>query len=152
MIPSSLRGPSQRTVRLLLSVFGEASGLKMSLQKSRFLPFFWHVLKLGSAMQRSSWSTATANALQVSWLSSSLGCITARDWTPILERMEKHLQGVLLSSVVSALLMYYLSLMRIPDIVLKSIDSFRRKFIWGKPLVLEITICPRWPGRRFAFL
>lgn len=68
--------------------------------------------------------------------------IGSRGWTPVVERMEKRIQGwssrmlsrggrlILLRSVLSSIPIYYLSVLRLPAQVERRLNSIQSNFLW----------------------
>ena len=64
------------------------------------------------------------------------------DWQPVIEKVEKHLEGwqakllsrrgylVLLCSVLSAIPIFYLSVFKVPMRVSKQLKGLMRRFFW----------------------
>ncbi|KAK1276479.1 hypothetical protein QJS04_geneDACA020812 [Acorus gramineus] len=128
--------------KFILSCFSLLSGLSINWSKSALCAIHVESTRAESlaALLGCELQQAAPKHLGLPLVQSRL---LRKDWTPLVERVEKRLAGwqnrclssagklVLLQAVLSNLPTFYLSIFRIPQTVLKKIDVIRRRFFWN---------------------
>ncbi|XP_071728387.1 uncharacterized protein [Rutidosis leptorrhynchoides] len=144
-------------LRNILKCFELASGLKVNFSKSYVygvnvnqadinpvaqhlgcqvghFPFIYLGIPIGSRMKKVS------------------------DWQPVIDKFEKRLSSwkmrsmsvggrlILIKSVLSSLPLYYFSLFRAPQCVIKLLESVRRNFFWGGSGSQQYIAWIKWEG------
>lgn len=135
---------SARRAAILVELFGEVSGMKINHSKSSFIPFGMSEVVASNCAHE---LRTPAGSLPITYLGLPLSDhhIGSTGWTPVVERMERRLQGwssrllsrggrlILLRTVLSALPIYYLSILKMPVQVERCIDTIQSNFLWRGP-------------------
>lgn len=148
-------------VSMLMEIFSDLSGLKLNRAKSSVIGFGMSTEELACCSQALSTPTKTL-PIQYLGLPLTSGRLSAREWQPVFEKIERRLEGwkshmlsrggrlVLVKSVLSAIPTYYMSIFRMPTRVRSRLDALMRRFFWrgpccedarGAALVAWTTIC-----------
>ncbi|GJT05143.1 putative RNA-directed DNA polymerase, eukaryota, reverse transcriptase zinc-binding domain protein [Tanacetum coccineum] len=126
----------------LLTCFHLASGLKLNFNKSKL--FGIGVCEVERNFLASLIGCQPSN-FPCNYLGLPIGANMSRcdNWLPLLERFHKRLSSwkaktlsfggrlTLSKSVLGSLGVYYFSIFKAPKMVIKNLESIRRKFFWG---------------------
>lgn len=130
-----------RAIKIALLVFQHVSGLSINLQKSQLLTT--HVEEQQGAILGQILG-CRLQSFPITYLGIPLSDtrLPRTAYIPLIEKLNKKLGGwaanflsiagrlVLLNSILSALPMHYMSVMRLPEWVITEIDRIRRRFLW----------------------
>ena len=123
----------------ILKCFNVASGLKVNFSKSKV----FGLVHDDEIQNFSSFLNCDRAKLPFSYLGLTVGANMnlARNWKPLIDKVSDKLSlwksknlsfgGTLCKSVLGSLPLYFLSLFKDPIKLIDSIESIRRKFIWG---------------------
>ncbi|KAJ1704421.1 hypothetical protein LUZ63_004200 [Rhynchospora breviuscula] len=137
------KGKAVQALKLTLTIFSLCSGLNLNLAKSTFVPFNLSHNNITSVEQillcEHSYLPLTYLGLPLTFTRPS------RDlFQGLIEKIDKKLAGwkfkllsragrlTLVTSVLSSIPTFYMSVFRLPSWVIKEIDKRRRSFLWGK--------------------
>ncbi|KAJ4812133.1 RNA-directed DNA polymerase (reverse transcriptase)-related family protein [Rhynchospora pubera] len=143
LIFATTKGKSLQTLKLLLDLFSLVSGLNLNLAKSSFTPFNLSSLETD---QVKLILHCEASSLPLPYLGLPLTANrpTKENYLQLIEKLESKLAGwknkllsragriTLVSSVLSAIPIFFMSVFRLHVWVLKAIDKLRRNFLWGR--------------------
>ncbi|GJW73546.1 putative RNA-directed DNA polymerase, eukaryota, reverse transcriptase zinc-binding domain protein [Tanacetum coccineum] len=134
--------PNIKNLSRILTCFYLASGLKVNFNKSKFFRIAINESELyffaSSIRCQSSYSPCT-------YLGLPIGANMSRslNWNPLIERFLKRLTRwkanslsfggrlTLAKSVLGSLGVYFFSTFKAPKMIIKKLESIRRKFFWG---------------------
>ncbi|KAK1318767.1 hypothetical protein QJS10_CPB04g01215 [Acorus calamus] len=141
MIFSAPGMDSIKGFRFILRCFGLLSGLHINFAKSLLIP-----INIGTteASTLAGVLGCTVQCLPTRHLGLPLvrNKIKIADWSPLIERMERRLEGwkgrllsmggriTLLQAVLSSMPIFFLSMFRLPVVVEKRLETIRRRFLW----------------------
>ncbi|KAJ3708007.1 hypothetical protein LUZ61_011712 [Rhynchospora tenuis] len=142
LIFSTVKGKAVQSLKLILTLFSLCSGLSLNLDKSTFIPFN---LTDHQTTQINQVLRCAESPLPLSYLGLPLtsGRPPKEVYIQLLEKLEHKLAGwknkllsragrlTLVSSVLSSIPIFFMSVFRLPSWVIKAIDKLRRGFLWG---------------------
>ncbi|KAJ3687818.1 hypothetical protein LUZ61_016982 [Rhynchospora tenuis] len=148
LIFSTSKGKAVHALKFTLIIFSLCSGLNLNLDKSSFFPFN---LSVNQADQIKQILGCAASPLPLNYLGLPLtaGRPPREVFHHLLEKMENKLAGwknkllsragrlTLVSSVLTSIPIFFMSVFRLPSWVIKAIDKLRRGFLWGKSLTQQ---------------
>lgn len=129
------------TVKVILSCFGEASGLQANLSKSSIVPICCDEAQT-THVQEQMECTMTSFPCKYHGLPLSLKRLTAADLQPILDKIVDALPTwkeammstagrlVVVRVVLTAIPIYMLMALDVSRWFIKAVDRFRRSFLW----------------------
>ncbi|KAJ4808416.1 RNA-directed DNA polymerase (reverse transcriptase)-related family protein [Rhynchospora pubera] len=143
LIFCTAKGKAIQTLKLTLTLFSLCSGLKLNLAKSTFVPFNLSPIAIANIEQI---LLCEHSYLPLTYLGLPLTASrpTRQIFQGLIEKIDKKLAGwkskllsragrlTLVSSVLSALPIFFMSVFKLPAWVIKEIDKRRRNFLWGK--------------------
>ncbi|XP_020262542.1 uncharacterized protein LOC109838519 [Asparagus officinalis] len=143
-------------LKAILYIFEDISGLGINFSKSSLIYF-------GNLHNRGQTLAAAMNCnldhLPIKYLGLPLkyGKLAKSDWQPMLDNMYRKLASwkssclsfggrlVLLNSVLSSILLYYMSFYKLPSWVIKEVDKIRKNFLWtGKNISRPFKCLANW--------
>ncbi|KAJ3689098.1 hypothetical protein LUZ61_018262 [Rhynchospora tenuis] len=139
---STAKGSAVQTLKEVLTVFSEVSGILLNFNKCSLLPFNLSDSSINSittVLQVSS----TEFPLKYLGLPLTLHKPDRFAYQQIIDKLQRKLAGwksslltragrvMLTSSVLSSIPVYFMSVFKLPAWVIKAIDRIRRNFIWG---------------------
>ncbi|KAJ4768712.1 RNA-directed DNA polymerase (reverse transcriptase)-related family protein [Rhynchospora pubera] len=131
-----------RTLSLVIKLFERASGLAINANKSSFVPFNVPP-QLEALLLQLLGFNKTALPITYLGLPLTVGRPDRVCFQPILEKIERKLAGwhgrllsragrlTLVSSVLTAIPSYFMSVFLLPTWLIQHIDKVRRRFLWG---------------------
>ncbi|KAJ4810222.1 RNA-directed DNA polymerase (reverse transcriptase)-related family protein [Rhynchospora pubera] len=143
LIFSTVKGNAIQALKLTLTMFSLCSGLNLNLSKSTFVPFN---LSNQQIEQIKEVLMCDCSNLPLPYLGLPLtACRPSKEtYLLLLEKLENKLAGwknkllsragrlTLVSSILSTILISFMSVFKLPVWVIKAIDKIRRGFIWGR--------------------
>jgi hypothetical protein len=128
-------------LKALLNIFGEASGLRTNIQKSKVYPIACNDFNLGQVLE--GFSTAV-KAFPCHYLGLPLNSKKLRkiDYLPLLDKVSGKLsswkgklmsnatRAQLVNSVLTSLVTYHAAVFALPKWLIKKIDRLIRNFLW----------------------
>ncbi|GKA12764.1 putative RNA-directed DNA polymerase, eukaryota, reverse transcriptase zinc-binding domain protein, partial [Tanacetum coccineum] len=126
----------------ILNVFYLASGLKINISKSNL---YGVGVSSDDIESMAAGTGCSASNLPFSYLGLPIGSNMNRiaNWNSLIERFKIRLSGwkanmlssggrlTLIKSVLRSLAIYYFSIFKVPEAVLKTLESLRASFFWG---------------------
>ncbi|GKD84726.1 putative RNA-directed DNA polymerase, eukaryota, reverse transcriptase zinc-binding domain protein [Tanacetum coccineum] len=126
----------------ILNVFYLASGLKINISKSNL---YGVGVSSDDIESMAAGTGCSASNLPFSYLGLPIGSNMNRiaNWNSLIERFKIRLSGwkanmlssggrlTLIKSVLGSLGIYYFSIFKVPEAVLKTLESLRASFFWG---------------------
>ncbi|KAJ4819455.1 RNA-directed DNA polymerase (reverse transcriptase)-related family protein [Rhynchospora pubera] len=143
LIFSTTKGSAASSLKLLLCIFAEVSGLSINFTKSNLVPI--NLSDAHSSALASIFLYSLSN-LPLAYLGLQLSHKTPdkSSFMPLLEKIDGKLQswkGRLLTragriqltkSILSSFPVYFMACFKLPSWFIKRVDRLRRDFIWGK--------------------
>ncbi|KAJ4751417.1 RNA-directed DNA polymerase (reverse transcriptase)-related family protein [Rhynchospora pubera] len=143
LIFSTTKGSAASSLKLLLCIFAEVSGLSINFTKSNLVPI--NLSDAHSSALASTFLCSISN-LPLAYLGLQLSHKTPdkSSFMPLLEKIDRKLQswkGRLLTragriqltkSILSSFPVYFMACFKLPSWFIKRVDRLRRDFIWGK--------------------
>ena len=127
-------------LKRILGCFQVCSGLKINFSKSSLSG----IMITDELMNRfSSILGCSSTALLVVYLGLPLYFKKAsyKDWTSVLDNLPMGGRFTLITSVLSAILTYFLSMLHLPKRVEVKIDHIRRRFLWKNQTSTNSSYC-----------
>ncbi|GJS59725.1 RNA-directed DNA polymerase, eukaryota, reverse transcriptase zinc-binding domain protein [Tanacetum coccineum] len=122
----------------ILNIFYIASGLKINIHKSNIFGVGVSSNEINSMAAN---TRCTSGSLPFTYLGLPIGSNMSRvvHWQVLIDKFKSRLSGwnsiggrlTLIKSVLGSLWIYYLSIFKAPEMVLKSLESLRASFFWG---------------------
>ncbi|GJX74023.1 RNA-directed DNA polymerase, eukaryota, reverse transcriptase zinc-binding domain protein [Tanacetum coccineum] len=126
----------------ILNIFYNVSGLKINIHKSNV---FGVGVSSSEIVSMAACTGCEAGSLLFTYLGLSIGSNMRRivNWQVLIDRFKARLSGwkanllsiggrlTLIKSVLGSLGIYYLSIFKAPETVVKSLESLRAAFFWG---------------------
>lgn len=131
------------TLKLTLKIFSQISGLGINFTKSSFVPLNLdpHQINVTEAILGCHPTTLLITYLG---LPLTINKPNKHLFIPLIQKMEKRLEGwrgkllskggrmQLITSVLSALPIYYMAAFKLPQWMIERLDRIRNQFLWGK--------------------
>ncbi|KAJ4754103.1 RNA-directed DNA polymerase (reverse transcriptase)-related family protein [Rhynchospora pubera] len=145
LIFSTAKGQAPRSLLLVLDLFSKVSGMSLNLSKSSFVPFNLQSVQI-SSLQNLLQCPSTTLPVQYLGLPLSNKRPNKATFQLLVDKLTKRLAGwkakllsragrlVLASSVLSTILIFFMSVFKLPVWVVRAIDRIRRDFIWKGPV------------------
>ncbi|KAJ4789773.1 RNA-directed DNA polymerase (reverse transcriptase)-related family protein [Rhynchospora pubera] len=143
LIFCTVKGKAVQSLKLVLATFSLCSGLNLNLNKSSFVP-----LNLSPAQINSVTSILNCDMAQLPLSYLGLPLTTNRPtrdvYHQLIEKIERKLAGwknkllsragrlTLVTSVMTSIPIFFMSVFKLPSWVIKTIDKLRRNFLWGR--------------------
>lgn len=129
-------------IKRILRCFEMVAGLKINFHKSMICGVG---VDNGLVEEFADIHNCQSHKLPLKYLGLPLGANTGRKqtWQPVVDRYKKKLSGwkrrllsyagrvTLIKAVLSSLPIYYMSLFKIPECVVKELDRIQARFLWG---------------------
>ncbi|KAJ0938893.1 putative RNA-directed DNA polymerase [Helianthus annuus] len=144
-----------KNLKRILRIFYLMSGLKINFHKSRLVGVGVSEME---SLHFANIIGCKREFLPIMHLGLPLGANMkyVKNWDPVLQKFKNKLNNwkakslsfgghlTLVKSVLTSLPLYFLSMFKAPSKVIKSLDSIRRKFLWGGSLSNNKISWVRW--------